>query len=206
LDADPSAVDSTYFIDPDGAGSQPAYAVYCDMLGTEGWALVYLMCQDSPGNIFSLDHNLPITPTTPGPASIPFATVSAMNPSVVRFTSDFTGGTGYLFNWSTAVSSVNQMEVLLEGLTRDINVCQPMGVPLSGSTGSSCSMSWQHNNGGSEPHDIPTLGCACSVWASTGMQWGQIDALTNYNGVSHITSGWDHSPQTTSGCIQTFVR
>ena len=165
------------------------------------------MCQDSPGTIFSLDHSLPITPTTPGPASVPFATVSAMSPSVVRFTSDFTGGTGYLFDWNTTVSGVNQMETLLEGMTRSINSCQAMGQPLPGSSGTSCSMSWQHNNGGSEPHDIPTLGCACSVWSSTGMQWGQIDGLGNYNGVSHITgTSWDHSPQTTSGCIQTYVR
>ena len=208
LDADPLAVDATYVIDPDGVGTGAPYPVYCDMLGTEAWAMVYQMCQDSPNDIYSIDHNLPVSPASdPSLASIPYATVAAMNPSRVRFASDMTPGPGYIFDWSTATSSINQMEVLLQGLTRGTNTCVPMGEPLPGSSGFTCSMSWQHNNNGSEGHDIPTLGCPCSVWYSGGMQWGQIDGRGNYNGVSHIASrSWDHSPMSTQGCIHAFVQ
>lgn len=41
---------------------------------------------------------------------------------------------------------------------------------------------FQHNNGGSENFDIPTLGFGSSVW-STGMLWGCIDAYSNYGGL-----------------------
>lgn len=43
------------------------------------------------------------------------------------------------------------------------------------------SMNWQHNNGGGESYDIPTLGNNGTVWTS-GMYWGQIDSPGNYGG------------------------
>lgn len=42
-------------------------------------------------------------------------------------------------------------------------------------------MNFQHNNGGSESYDIPTLGYPGTVWGS-GMHWGQIDSPGNYGG------------------------
>lgn len=42
-------------------------------------------------------------------------------------------------------------------------------------------MNFQHNNGGSESYDIPTLGFPGTVWTS-GMVWGQIDSPGNYGG------------------------
>lgn len=204
----PTAVDATYWIDPDGAGTVPAMPVWCDMFGTEGWALVYLMCQDSTGSMQTINHALPITPTiTPDPASITYGTVAAMAPTLMRFTSDFTGGAGYIFPWSKVTAGNNFVETLLNGTYRAVNTCDTLGTPSAGSTGVSCSVKFEHNNAGAEPHDIPTLGCSCHVWDSDGMLWGQIDSLSNYNGVSHLaTTGWDHSPQTATGCIQAYVR
>ncbi|HBU49368.1 MAG TPA: hypothetical protein DEB46_13770, partial [Myxococcales bacterium] len=115
-----------------------------------------------------------------------------------------------LFNWQTAIDNGNQLRVLLDGLqgAGTANDCVSVGRPLDGSSGSGCSMTWEHNNGGGETHDIPTLGCSCHVWDQDGMKWGQIDALSNYNGVSHRggDNGWNHNPQTASGCIHVYVR
>ena len=53
-------------------------------------------------------------------------------------------------------------------------------------------MRYQHNNGGTESHDICTLGNSGSdVWNS-GMYWGNIDATSNYGGLMNqynATSG-----------------
>jgi hypothetical protein len=44
-------------------------------------------------------------------------------------------------------------------------------------------IAWQHNNGGGERFDIPTLGnSGGNVW-ETGMFWGQIDDPSNYGGL-----------------------
>lgn len=56
--------------------------------------------------------------------------------------------------------------------------CAPGSSGLVGKSG----IVFQHNNGGSETHDIPTLGYSGNVW-STGMFWGQIDSTTNYGGI-----------------------
>ena len=59
---------------------------------------------------------------------------------------------------------------------------------------------FQHNNGGTETHDIPTLGYSGNVW-STGMFWGQIDSTTNYGGIlntpyAHTGSGGGNTGDT----------
>ncbi len=201
--------DGTYWIDPLGTG---AFEAWCDMTtDSGGWALSYIMCQDGGGDARAggLSHATPITPSSQSPpTSLAFATVDAMAPSTIRFTSDFGSDPGYLFNWSDITSGVNHAQLLLDGSTSNINSCQSLGAPLGGSSGSSCSMTIEHNNGGSETHDIPTLGCSCAVWGSDGMKWGQIDSLSNYNGVSHLGSSnsWSHSPQTSDGCILVYVR
>lgn len=43
-------------------------------------------------------------------------------------------------------------------------------------------MYWEHNNNGSETHDIPTLAMGHHVW-SNNMHWGQIDSTSNYGGL-----------------------
>ena len=59
-------------------------------------------------------------------------------------------------------------------------------------TGSLYQMIYQHNNGGTETHDICTLGNSGNdVWQS-GMYWGNIDAQSNYGGLMNqynATSG-----------------
>ena len=55
------------------------------------------------------------------------------------------------------------------------------GVGSSIGVGGTPAMNHQHNNGGSEPYDINTLGNSGTVWGS-GMYWGQIDAPSNYGG------------------------
>ena len=50
-----------------------------------------------------------------------------------------------------------------------------------GTKGTQKSMVFQHNNDGSESHDIPTLGNSANVWSS-GMFWGNIDAPSNHGG------------------------
>jgi hypothetical protein len=62
-----------------------------------------------------------------------------------------------------------------------------------GTKGTTKSMVFQHNNGGGESHDIPTLGYSASVWGS-GMFWGNIDATSNHGGIMNI-----YDPHTGSG-------
>ena len=62
-----------------------------------------------------------------------------------------------------------------------------------GTKGTTKSWVFQHNNGGSESHDIPTLGQSSSVW-NTGMYWGNIDATSNHGGIMNI-----YDPHTGSG-------
>jgi len=211
LNDTPSSVDGAYWIDPDGVGGQSAFEAWCDMDPTGGWTLAYVMCQDSTGSILSMDRTTPITPgDSANPSALSYTTVTQMNPSQVRFTSDFTGGIGYLFNWSTVTAGNNFAQVLFDGTTSALNTCNTWGVPLAGSTGATCSMSVEHNNGGAEPFDIPTLGCGCHVWSTGGMMWGQIDALSGWGGVSHRVSHTGFSgaetPTTTTGCIEAYVR
>jgi hypothetical protein len=209
LSAGLSNGDGNYWVDPTGADS---FEVYCDMTtDSGGWLLSYIMCQDGGGDARAagLSHATPITPTTSPVTSLPYATVDAMSPSTIRFTSDFTGGVGYKFAWSNLASGINSAQILLDGTMAGStnNSCQSLGSPLAGSTGETCTMIIQHNNGGGETHDISTIGCGCVVWAGDGMLWGQIDSLSNYNGVSHLSStGWDHSPMTSDGCLQVYVR
>ena len=105
----------------------------------------------------------------------------------------------------------DRLELMLDGIPspHQSSTCVNIGAPLAGSSGATCSMNWQDNNGGtSEDHDIPTLGCSCSVWNQDGMKWGQIDGLTSYNGVSHLGNPgtWGHSAQTSDGCIHVYLR
>ena len=62
----------------------------------------------------------------------------------------------------------------------------------SGSIGSE-NLCFQHNNSGSENHDIPTLGFDSNVW-NTGMLWGCIDGYNNHGGFLNT-----HTPHTGSG-------
>ena len=62
-----------------------------------------------------------------------------------------------------------------------------------GTDGTPKAMVFQHNNYGSETHDIPTLGYSTNIWGS-GMFWGNIDATSNHGGIMNI---WD--PHTGSG-------
>ena len=51
-------------------------------------------------------------------------------------------------------------------------------------------MVFQHNNGGGETHDIPTLATNTNVWGNS-MIWGQIDSTSNYGGI--LNTGYGHS-------------
>jgi hypothetical protein len=208
VDASASTGDGTYWIDPAGGS---AFEVYCDMTtDSGGWSLTYILCQDGGGDVRApgLSHATPITPTKQSPVtSLPYSDVYAMAPTTIRYTSDFTGGMGYLFSWSNIISGPNQAQALLNGDmgSSNNNLCQTLGTPLAGSTGISCDMKMRHNNNGNETHDITTLGCVCDTWYE--MIWGQIDGLGGWNGASHLDSpGWTHSPQTSDGCLLVYVR
>ena len=73
------------------------------------------------------------------------------------------------------------------------NVGPTWGSSRYGTKGTQKSMVFQHNNEGSESHDIPTLGNSSSVW-STGMYWGQIDSTSNHGGIMNF-----YDPHTGSG-------
>ena len=62
-----------------------------------------------------------------------------------------------------------------------------------GTKGTTKSWVFQHNNDGSESHDIPTLGESANIWGS-GMYWGNIDATSNHGGIMNI-----YDPHTGSG-------
>ena len=189
--------------------------VYCNATqtaGLAGWSLVYTMCQNGGGSVLrsAMSHSLPVLPTAGQPVtSMSYSDVQALSPSTIRFASTFGESPGYMFAWSSMPTV--HMQTLFDGNPANANpsgTCTNIGAPISGSSGASCSMNIQGNNGGtSETHDIPTLGCSCAVWGSDGMKWGQIDSLTNYNGVTHVgRGGWDHSAQTSNGCIHVYVR
>lgn len=207
-DAQTNPPDALYWIEPNPNDVYPAMPMYCDFRADGAWTLVYTMCQDATTTIQSMPLGGVVEPDPAvTPASLGYHRVAALAPSTVRFTSTFNSGSQYDFAWSTAVSGVNLMDELLQGTTDHTNVSIAMGTPLPSSAGVSCSMYWEHNNNGSETHDIPTLGCSGTVWNSDGMLWGQIDQLTQYNGVSHLSAtGWNHSPQTANGCIEAYVR
>ena len=60
-------------------------------------------------------------------------------------------------------------------------------------------MQFQHNNGGSEKMDIPTLGrTGDNVWSS-GMHWGQIDSPSNYGGILNTPYGHSGSGGSATG-------
>jgi len=198
-----------------------ATPIWCDMDGGNGalrggWALVYRMCQAGDSGIGSnmdIDHTLPVRPNG-AVASVPYRTVRSMEPSLVRFASDFQPGPGYLFEWSTLTLSNykgrNEMELLLGGPSPGGSGARNIGKPLPGSNGADCDMYIQHNQGGSEPCDTQTLGCTDSVWSTGGMQWGCIDGWNNYGGVSHRLdksfSGGGTTAQSGHGCIHAYVR
>jgi len=52
-------------------------------------------------------------------------------------------------------------------------------------TGSEQGLLFQHNNSGTETHDIPTLGTSSYVWGNS-MFWGNIDAVSNYGGIMNL--------------------
>jgi hypothetical protein len=49
---------------------------------------------------------------------------------------------------------------------------------------------FMHNNNGSEPGDIPTLGLSGTYVWSQGMIWGNIDAFSNYGGLLNTKTPW----------------
>lgn len=207
--ARPTAGDGTYWIVP-GPGINPLQ-VWCDMDATGGWTLAYVMCQDSTGSILSMDRSTPIVPgAAHNPSSLTWTAVTELNPSKIRFTSDFRTGLGYVFDWSTVTGGHNFAKVLFSGVSSNHNTCDVLGVPLAGSSGATCSMSIEHNNAGSEPYDIPSLGCGCAVWDTGGMMWGQIDDLAHWHGLSHRLThsvvGSNEAGETTDGCIEIYVQ
>ena len=74
-----------------------------------------------------------------------------------------------------------------------VSVGPTWGSSRYGTKGTTRSMVFQHNNGGGESHDIPTLGYSSNVWGS-GMFWGNIDATSNHGGIMNI-----YDPHTGSG-------
>lgn len=208
LKAVPLAQSGEYWIDVEGVSTQ----LYCDMSAMNGykfgWTPVYSMCQNGGGDARDPSHAMPLVPQKGQPVrSLQYNKVLSTSPKFIIFGSDFKSS-GYMFSWDAITSGNDNFKNLLDGTYAGTpGSCYGVGQPMSGSTGTcSSSMTIQHNNGGSETNDIPTLGCSCPVWNSDGMRWGQIDGLGNYNGVSHVgNEGWNHDPQTSDGCIYIWV-
>ena len=107
----------------------------------------------------------------------------------IKFTSQNRPWTQWIFNRTFATKNV------LESL------CNPYAqwqmstnsgrsvIPTIGSNARvGQSMRFQHNNNGSETHDIPTLATSTNVW-SNNMVWGQIDSTSNYGGILNTPFG-----------------
>ena len=217
----PPSCHGLFYADPktaSGVEATDAGKVYCDMLpdasgfAKGGWTVVFTHCQNGGGDVRNPSHSMPIIPgTTRGVTSLEYDKVkSLMKPTHVRFHSTFKSGPGYIFSWDTITASTNPLKNLLDGITDSASSqLVQLGAALAGSSGDDCDLMIQDNNGGgSEEHDQQTIGCsASSVWSSTGMRWGQIDGLSNYNGISHLgKESWDHSAMTSDGCLLVSVK
>lgn len=117
--------------------------------------------------------------------SVAFSEISAnSNWTVMRVTSNLKPWNQYRFARGT------NSDLALESLANNYgnwamsNNSTQSVTPLQGSsTKVGQTLQFQHNNGGSETHDIVTLGnTGGSVW-STGMIWGNIDSTGNYKGI-----------------------
>lgn len=66
---------------------------------------------------------------------------------------------------------------------------------------------FQHNNGGAEAHDIPTLGNTGSdVW-NGGMYWGNIDSYNNYGGfLNHYNDHQGSGGSATGDTLYAYVK
>lgn len=138
----------------------------------------------SPQQFSTLDE---MTTDAEGVAFIPYNTASSLiswNRAI--FTSVQRPFVQFAFDRTPALEK--WLRVLLSPYSNWANEVSVNGtygiVPSVGSSigvGGQPGMNFQHNNGGTEPYDIPTLGNSGTVWGS-GMYWGQIDAPTNYGG------------------------
>ncbi len=197
-------MEGVYWLAPEGS----AFEAWCDM-ENGGWTLVWSMCQDGGGSVTNPVRTTPLMPSKHLPVSaLSYAPVEAMEPTSVRFGSDFREEPGYLLSWDDVTGTVNQLQKLLDGdFSGDKNECLQYLNPLEGSNGEECVLVMQHNNSNSEPYDIPSLGCNCGVW-NYPLLWGQIDGLTQFNGVSHRLSKDEPSDgvMTTDGCLHVYVK
>lgn len=173
-----------------------------DTYDDNDWLLIWNL--DESGTIYSISRPTTVSKDAPGCNSYTYTQLTSYKSgswTQIMFTSLFHPHIKWVFDLSSNSTNLPLVlqAIMIDGnpanyMTTNTNYPVSLNWDLSTSLNPTTTYSFMHNNNGSEPGDIPTLGVSDGVVWGTGMFWGQIDAYTNYGGllntqIPHIGSG-----------------
>lgn len=133
-----------------------------------------------------------IDESMPGVNAVPWNTVNRLDWKRVICTSARKPGVQFIFNKSDNATNLPLFLRCLLNKYANWPVGSNVETRLTIGSGSWLSQGTQvqfmHNNGGGETHDIVTIGVIGGYVWSTGMYWGNIDAVSNYGGILNTMS------------------
>jgi len=161
------------------------------------WLLVWNL--DANGSIYSMTRPTVVTKESSGCNAYTWAQLGSYksgNWSEVMLTSYLYPTIRWVFSKASNTTNLPLlMQTLLTGgnpaTYMTTNTAYNLYLDTSKSStpiGGTSPLMVMHNNNGSEPGDIPTLGNTGGYVWSTGMYWGQIDAYSNYGGLMNRTT------------------